>query len=54
MNQLITGIAMFAQRLLVTMIRNLEKDYRFQVKGNQDDSLDAVELFLQRHRASSR
>lgn len=43
MLQLITGDAMFAQRPLINMIRNLGKDYLFQVKGNQGDTLDALE-----------
>ena len=43
MLQLITGDAIFAQRPLIRMIRKLEKDYLFQVKGNQGDTLDALE-----------
>jgi hypothetical protein len=43
MLQLITGDAMFAQRPLIKMIRSLGKDYLFQVKGNQGDTLDALE-----------
>lgn len=43
MLQLITGDAIFAQRPLIRMIRNLGKDYLFQVKGNQGDTLDALE-----------
>jgi len=43
MLQLITGDAIFAQRPLIKMIRSLGKDYLFQVKGNQGDTLDALE-----------
>ena len=43
MLQLITGDAIFAQRPLIKMIRKLSKDYLFQVKGNQSDTLDALE-----------
>ena len=43
MLQLITGDAIFAQRPLIRMIRNLGRDYLFQVKGNQGDTLDALE-----------
>jgi len=43
MLQLITGDAIFAQRPLIKMIRKLSKDYLFQVKGNQGDTLDALE-----------
>ena len=43
MLQLITGDAIFAQRPLIKMIRNLGKDYLFQVKGNQGNTLDALE-----------
>jgi hypothetical protein len=43
MLQLITGDAIFAQRPLIKMIRNLEKDYLLQVKANQGDTLDALE-----------
>ena len=43
MLQLITGDAIFAQRPLIRMIRKLEKDYLFQIKGNQGDTLDALE-----------
>jgi len=43
MLKLITGDAIFAQRPLITMIRNLGKDYLFQIKGNQRDTLDALE-----------
>lgn len=43
MLQLITGDAIFAQRPLTRMIRSLKKDYLFQVKGNQSDTLDALE-----------
>lgn len=43
MLQLITGDAIFAQRPLIKMIRNLKKDYLFQVKGNQSNALDALE-----------
>lgn len=43
MLQLITGDAIFAQRPLIKMIRNLGKDDLFQVKGNQGDTLDALE-----------
>ena len=43
MLQLITGDAIFAQRPLIKMIRKLGKDFLFQVKGNQGDTLDALE-----------
>jgi len=43
MLQLITGDAIFAQRPLIKMIRNLEKDYLLQIKQNQGDTLDALE-----------
>ena len=43
MLQLITGDAIFAQRPLIKMIRNLGKDYLFQIKGNQSDTIDALE-----------
>lgn len=43
MLQLITGDAIFAQRPLINMIRNLGKDYLFQVKDNQKDTIDALE-----------
>jgi len=43
MLQLITGDAIFAQRPLIKMIRNMGKDYLFQVKGNQGDTIDALE-----------
>ena len=43
MLRLITGDAIFAQRPLIKMIRNLDKDYLLQVKGNQGDTLDALE-----------
>jgi len=43
MLQLITGDAIFAQRPLIKMIRNLGKDYLFQVKDNQKDTIDALE-----------
>ena len=43
MLQLITGDAIFAQRPLIKMIRQLDKDYLFQIKGNQGDTLDALE-----------
>ena len=43
MLQLITGDAIFAQRPLIKMIRSLGRDYLFQVKGNQGDTLDALE-----------
>jgi len=43
MLQLITGDAIFAQRPLIKMIRKLGKDYLFQVKGNQGDTIDALE-----------
>lgn len=43
MLRLITGDAIFAQRPLIKMIRDLEKDYLLQVKGNQGDTLDALE-----------
>jgi len=40
--QLIAGDAMFAQRPLINMKRNLGKDYLFQVKGNHGDTLDVL------------
>ena len=43
MLQLITGDAIFAQRPLIKMVRDLGKDYLLQVKGNQGDTLDALE-----------
>ena len=43
MLQLITGDAIFAQRPLIKMIRSLGKDYLFQVKDNQKDTIDALE-----------
>ena len=43
MLQLITGDAIFAQRPLIKLIRNLGKDYLFQVKDNQKDTIDALE-----------
>lgn len=43
MLQLITGDAIFAQRPLIKMIRSLGKDYLFQVKENQGNTLDALE-----------
>jgi len=43
MLQLITGDAIFAQRPLIKKIRSLGKDYLFQVKGNQGNTLDALE-----------
>jgi hypothetical protein len=43
MLQLITGDAIFAQRPLIKLIRSLGKDYLFQVKGNQKDTLNALE-----------
>ena len=43
MLRLITGDAIFAQRPLIKLIRKLDKDYLFQVKGNQGDTLEALE-----------
>jgi hypothetical protein len=43
MLQLITGDAIFAQRPLMKLIRNVGKDYLFQIKGNQGDTYDALE-----------
>lgn len=43
MLQLITGDAIFAQRPLIKMIRSVDKDYLFQIKANQSDTLDALE-----------
>lgn len=41
--RLITGDALFAQRPLIQLIRKYSRDYLFQVKCNQGDTLDALE-----------
>jgi hypothetical protein len=43
MLQLITGDAIFAQRPLVELICKENRDYLFQIKANQGDTLDALE-----------
>lgn len=51
MLQLITGDAIFAQRPLIKLIRSLGKDYLFQVKGNQKDTLNALEHCFAKQRS---
>ena len=40
------GDAMFAQRRLTKLIRSFGKDYLFQVKGNQRDTIDFLEHYF--------
>lgn len=45
--KLITGDAMFAQRPLVEALLQKDCDYLVQLKGNQADTLEAVQLCLE-------
>jgi len=44
--RLITGDAIFAQRPLIELIREKNRDYLLQINANQGDTLDALQHYF--------